>query len=215
MQTEKRTAHLREEVSDSLLAERMQAGDEDAFAVLVRRYRPWLFSFICRLTHNGSEAEDIVQHVFLKLYLTLPTLRTDQPLEPWLFQVAHNRCVDEARRKHPWSFSELEEGRGMSEVSELSLLLDPRPLPEEIVEQQEMQSIVQQAVNSLPAKFRTIVQLRYAGQLSFAEIAQVLGIPEPTAKTYMHRAKPLLRRALHAQQQVHGESVLSRRGNIV
>jgi len=151
--------------------------------------------------------------VFLKLYLALPTLRIDQPLEPWLFQVARNRCVDEVRRKRPWSFSELEEGRGMSEASELSLLLDPRPLPEEIVEQQEMQSIVQHAVNSLPAKFRAIVQLRYAGHLSFAEIAQVLGIPEQTAKTYMHRAKPLLRRALHAQQQVHVESALSRRGN--
>ena len=206
MQTEKGRSRY-EEVSDRLLAKHALAGDEDAFAILVSRYRSWLLSFICRQTHNVNEAEDIVQHVFLKLYLALPTLKIEQPLEPWLFQVARNRCVDEVRRKRPWSFSELEAGRGMSEVSELSLLLDPRPLPEEIVEQQEMQSVVQHAVNSLPVTFRAIVKLRYEGQLSFAEIACMLGIPEQTAKTYMHRAKPLLRRALHAQQ-VHVENAL-------
>ncbi len=196
MQTKERKRYLNEEVSDSLLAERTMAGDEDAFAVLVRRYRPWLFSFICHLTHNGSEAEDILQHVFLKLYLALPTLRIDQPLEPWLFQVARNRYVDEVRHKRMWSFSEIEEGIGTSDVSELALLMDPHPLPEEIAELHEMRSLVQHAINALPAKFRAIVLLRYAGQLSFAEIAQVLDIPEQTAKTYMHRAKPLLRRAL-------------------
>ena len=101
MQAEKRRPHG-EEVSDSLLAERTLAGDEDAFAILVHRYRPWLFSFICHLTHNGSEAEDILQQVFLKFYLALPTLKIDQPLEPWLFQVARNRCVDQVRRKRIW-----------------------------------------------------------------------------------------------------------------
>ena len=185
MQTEKRRPHG-EEVSDRLLAEHALTGDEDAFATLVCRYRPWLFSFICHLTHNGSEAEDILQYVFLKLYLALPTLKIDQPLEPWLFQVARNRCVDEVRRKRMWSFSEIEEG----------MLLDPQPTPEEIAEQHELQTVVRHAINTLPAKFRAIVLLRYAGQLSFAEIAQVLDIPEQTAKTYMHRAKPLLRNAL-------------------
>ena len=196
MQAEKRRPYCEEEVSDSLLAERTLAGDEEAFAVLMRRYRPWLFSFICHLTHNGSEAEDILQYVFLKLYLALPTLRIDQPLEPWLFQVARNRCVDEVRRKRMWAFSELEEGVGTSDISELALLVDPHPLPEEIAEQHELQTVVQHAINTLPPKFRAIVLLRYAKQLSFAEIAQVLDIPEQTAKTYMHRAKPLLRSAL-------------------
>ncbi len=195
MQTEKRRPQC-EEVSDRLLAERALAGDEDAFAILVHRYRPWLFSFICHLTHNGTEAEDILQYVFLKLYLALPALRIDQPLEPWLFQVAHNRCVDEARRKRMWSFSEVEAGMRTSEVSELALLLDTHPLPEEVAEQHELQSFVQYAISTLPAKYRAIVLLRYEEQLSFAEIAQVLGIPEQTAKTYMHRAKPLLRSAL-------------------
>lgn len=138
--------------------------------------------------------------MFLKLSLALPPLKTDQPLEPWLFQVAHNRCCDEAHRKRIGSFSEFDKRVRTSETSELALLLDTQPLPEEAVEQHEMQSLVQHAINALPTKFRTIVQLSYAGHLSFAEIAQVLGIPEQTAKTYMQRAKPLLRVAFQAQQ---------------
>ena len=181
MQMETRRSQC-EEVSERLLAERSLAGDEDAFAILVHRYRPRMFSFVCHLTHNGAEAEDILQYVFLKLYLTLPTLKTDQPLEPWLFQVAHNRCVEESCRKRMWSFSEVEKEVGTNEVAE----------------QHELQSIIQHAINTLPAKFCAIVQLCYEGQLSFVGIAQVLDIPEPPAKTYMHRAKPLLRISLHS-----------------
>ena len=95
-----------------------------------------------------------------------------------------------------WSFSEVEKGVRTNEVSELALLLDPHPLPEEVAEQHELQSFVQHVISTLPAKYRAIVLLCYEEQLSFAEIAQVLGIPEQTAKTYMHRAKPLLRSAL-------------------
>ncbi len=207
MQSEE-TSHPCGDASDGVLAEWASAGDQDAFTVLVRRYRPWLFSFICHLTQNRTEAEDILQYVFLKFYLALPTLRTDRPLQPWLFQVARNRCVDEVRRKRMWSFSELEEGARTGAVSELTLLLDPQPLPEEVAEQHEMQSAIQYAISTLPTKFRAIVLLRYAEQLSFAEIAQVLGIPEQTAKTYMHRAKPLLRVALRAQWPVHVEDAL-------
>jgi len=60
MQTEKRTTRSCEDASARLLVKRTLAGDEDAFAVLVRCYRPWLFSFICRLTHNGTESEDVM-----------------------------------------------------------------------------------------------------------------------------------------------------------
>lgn len=160
------------------------------------RYRPWLFSFICHLLHNGTEAEDLVQQVFLKLHLALPTLRTDRPLQPWLFQVARNQCLDEVRRKRPWSFSEVDSARGTSEFPELALLLDAHPSPEDLAEQHEMQVLVQQAINTLPVTYRMIVLLRYEGQLRYSEIADMLGIPEPTAKTYMHRAKPLLRKQL-------------------
>lgn len=191
--------------SDGLLAQQTLAGDQDAFAVLVQRYPQVLFSFIFRRTRSAGDAEDILQDVFLKLYLTLPTLHVEKPLKARLFRVAHNRRSDCGRRRRAVLFSEGDKEKETDTVSEFALLLDPHPLPEEVAEQHEVQSLVQDAMSMLPPTFRAIVQLRYARQLSFSEIGQVLGLPEGTAKTYMHRAKPLLRASLSVQRAWYPE----------
>ncbi len=79
---------------------------------------------------------------------------------------------------------------------------DTSPLPEEVVERHDLQECLQRAIEALPPKFRSVVLLRYASQLSFSEIGHVLNMPEATAKTYFQRAKPLLRTTLAAQLQV-------------
>ena len=76
---------------------------------------------------------------------------------------------------------------------------DTRPLPDEIAERHDLQSALRQAIEALPPKFRSVVLLRYAGQLSFSEIGKTLNMPEATAKTYFQRARPLLRNALASQ----------------
>jgi RNA polymerase sigma-70 factor, ECF subfamily len=70
------------------------------------------------------------------------------------------------------------------------------PLPADAVEQQDQQRLLQDAIQALPPRFRTIVSLRYREELTFREIGQRLHIPENTAKTYFQRARPLLRAAL-------------------
>ncbi len=184
------------ELSDALLAQQSLAGDQRAFETLVQRYSTALFTFICRFLGDYDQACDILQQVFLQLYLSLPTLRTDNPLKAWLFQVARNQCRDELRRKRTMHFSELEWVNDEDEVSPLTTMLDPDPLPEEWVERRDLQACLQQAILTLPPKFRAVVLLRYTAQLSFAEIGQVLQMPEATAKTYVQRAKPLLRATL-------------------
>jgi len=85
------------------------------------------------------------------------------------------------------------------DVSWLSSIRDPNPLPEEIAEQHDLQERLQRAIESLSPRYRSVVRLRYIGQQSFAEIGRALHIPEATAKTYFQRAKPLLRAALTAE----------------
>jgi RNA polymerase sigma factor (sigma-70 family) len=82
------------------------------------------------------------------------------------------------------------------EVSPLAALPDINPLPEEWAERRDLQTCLQQAIEALPLKFCVVVLLRYAAQFSYAEIGQVLQMPEATAKTYFQRAKPLLRATL-------------------
>ncbi len=196
MQIRERTQTQFPEISDGILAQQILAGDQQAFEVLVRRYSKPLFNFIYRFLGDYDQACDILQQVFLQLYISLPNLRIGDPLKAWLFQVARNRCLDELRRKRAICFSELEQVNDEDELSPLAALPDPSPLPEEVAERRDLQHRLHKAIRTLPAKFRCVVALRYAAQLSFAEIGQILHMPEATAKTYFQRAKPLLRSAL-------------------
>ncbi len=198
MQMRERTRIQTLEMSDGILAQRSIAGDQRAFEILVQRYSTPLFNFICRFLSDYDQACDILQQVFLQLYISLPNLRTSDPLKAWLFQVARNRCLDELRRKHAIHFSELEPVNDDDELSPLATMPDTDPLPEELAERRDLQQCLQKAIQTLPPKFRSVVLLRYAGQLSFSEIGQALDMPEATAKTYFQRAKPLLRAALTA-----------------
>src|SRR5437868_8473645 len=190
------------DVSDGVLARQTLDGDQYAFESLVRRYSTPLFNFIFRFLGDYDQASDILQHVFIQLHTSLPTLRTDKPLKAWLFQVARNRCLDELRRRHAIHFSELEAVNDDEELSPLAAIPDNGPLPEELAEQSDLQQHLHNVIQTLPIKFRSVVLLRYAAQLSFSEIGQALNMPEATAKTYFQRAKPLLRAALINQAHI-------------
>src|SRR5256886_8175724 len=110
-----------------------------------------------------------------------------------VFCLKKKRCLDELRRKRVIHFSELESVNDDEELSPLAAIPDNGPLPEELAEQSDLQYRLQDSIETLPIKFRSVVLLRYAGQLSFSEIGQTLNMPEATAKTYFQRAKPLLR----------------------
>ena len=205
MQLRERMKSQPVEVTDGVLAQQTLAGDEEAFARLVQRYSSSLFNFICRFLSDYDAASDILQQVFTQLYVSLPNLRTGEPLKAWLFQVARNRCLDELRRKRVIHFSELQAPGEDDELSPLAIIPDTSPLPEDIAERHDLQSILQQAISGLSPKFRAVVLLRYASQLSFSEIGQTLQMPEATAKTYFQRAKPLLRAVLRDQIRAFGE----------
>jgi RNA polymerase sigma factor (sigma-70 family) len=181
---------------DGVLALESTGGDACSFELLYRRYSSSLFNFIYRFFGDYDQACDILQQVFLKLYISLPVLDTGRSLKSWLFQVARNRCLDELRRKHIVNFSELESVDDEEEIALLMVVPDPHPLPEEVAVQHELQESLQKAIQRLPQKFRSVVLLRYVAQLSFSEIGRTLHMPEATAKTYFYRAKPLLRALL-------------------
>jgi RNA polymerase sigma-70 factor (ECF subfamily) len=192
---ERKTIHSSKKSPD-ILAQQSLNGNEDAFEELFKRYRPVLFHFIFKMLGDYDQACDIEQQVFLQLYKSLPTLDTTRTLKSWLFQVARNRCLDEFRRKRIIHFSELEALNDEDGSAVLALVPDPHPQPEEIAENHELQEHLLKVIRRLPPKFRSVVFLRYAAQLTFPEIGKTLGMPAATAKTYFTRAKPLLRASL-------------------
>lgn len=197
-----------QELSDLALMEQASLGNQEAFEQLVRRYQHILSRFVW--TRLGNEtASDVVQFVWLQLYLTLPKLIHNQrsghqeaSIKPWLFRIALNRCIDEQRKykRHPWVlFSELEQGDEDEWVSALDTWLDATPLPEEIAEHMDDNEHLRTAIQSLPLKFRHVVELRYTQELTFGEIGHQLRISPTTAQTYFYRACKKLRHTLASQ----------------
>jgi RNA polymerase sigma-70 factor (ECF subfamily) len=187
------------EFSDGVLVREVLEGNQTAFEALVERYHTMLYRFIYHHLGEYDQACDVLQQVFLKLYIALPTLPTGEQLKPWLFRVAQNCCRDELRkrrRRRVTLFSALEWQAEEEEMPPLASIPDTRPLPEEIAEYHDLQSSLQQAIQALPTKFRSVVLLRYLYQCSFSEIGQVLEMPMTTAKTYYYRACSKLRASL-------------------
>lgn len=183
-------------LADDVLVRQAQLGDHGAFELLVDRYSTLLLRLISQLVRDEHLAHDILQYVFLQLYRSLPTLQAGRTLKGWLCQVARHRCFDELRRKQPVLFCEIEPYPDGSDYSYLTTLPDPARQPEEQVELRELRTLLLEAIEMLPSRYRRVVLLRYARQLSFREIGQELGISEATAKTHFSRAKQPLRALL-------------------
>src|SRR5437868_6130888 len=189
----------RQGVRDGVLVGQALTGDQRAFELLVSRYHRPLVRCIRGFLKDDEQANDVLQHVFLQLYLSLPVLLRNVSLRAWLFQVARHRCLDELRKRHRRAeipFSTLEWKYREEELSPIEAIPDPEPLPEEVAERSDLQRSLQLALFSLSPKCRSIVGLHCFRQLSFSEIARVLNIPRNTVKTYYYRSLPCLRRAL-------------------
>jgi RNA polymerase sigma-70 factor (ECF subfamily) len=168
-----------------------------AFETLVQRYTGALYQVSLRLLRNQPDAEDAVQQTFIQAFESLPRKRPEVPTRAWLFQVAHNKCIDLLRRRHAIPRSQLE--REDDEATEADPM-DAEPLPDEIYERAELQQLLRSAIDHLQPRAREVVLLRYLGDLTFAEIGSSLGIPENTAKTTFQRAKQQLRAFLRSRQ---------------
>jgi len=186
-------------VPDGVLVGQALTGDQRAFELLVSRYHRPLVRCIQGFLKDDEQVNDVLQHVFLQLYVSLPVLLRNVSLRSWLFQVARNRCLDELRKRRRRAeilFSTLEWKYREEELSPIEAIPDPEPLPEEVAERIDLQYSLQQAMFSLSPKCRSIVRLHCFRQLSFSEVARRLNIPENTVKTYYYRSLPRLRRAL-------------------
>ena len=196
MQTYLRSNKRPSDLADDDLVQQAQIGDAGAFEILFERYSTLLLLLIFRIVRDEHLAHDVLQHVFLQLYRSLPTLVPGGTLKAWLIKVARYRSIDELRRRRPILFSEIEPSPDGGEYSFLITLPDQERQPEEQVELYELRKMLLEAIETLPVRYRAVVLLRYDTQLSYREIGRLLSIPEATAKTYFYRSRKQLRAAL-------------------
>jgi RNA polymerase sigma-70 factor, ECF subfamily len=169
--------------------------DPAAFEALVRRHQGPLYNFCLRMLGQADDAADVAQETFVQLYSHLGRLDEREPLAPWLFRVARNRCIDVIRRRRTVPLGMPDDTGESTFVGEPA---DEDPLPEIVAERADLQRLLSDAIAQLPPAYAEVVALRYAGDRSFAEIAVILDCDEGGARVRFHRAKALLRRHLRA-----------------
>jgi len=173
--------------SDDVLMQRVQEGDADAFSDIVDRYKDSLVNYLTHLVRSRDRAEEIAQDAFVRLYRNASKYQQQERLGPYLFRIATNLVVTEARREKRWN------------------LLLPRlhastrqsaPSPDNHLFTSEIQRQVAAAIDRLPVNYRAPLVLFEIEEWSYDEIAKALDIRCGTVKSRISRARDLLRRHL-------------------
>jgi RNA polymerase sigma-70 factor, ECF subfamily len=184
------------DASDERLMLRFQAGDVRAFEVLVQRHRTPVFTFLLRLTGDRGRAEDLCQEAFLKVVKASGRWEERARFSTWLYAIARNLAVDEARRMSFRRTDSLEAedpgGRPRAEPEAQD------PSPDRAADTALLRPRLEAALRALPPEQREVFLLREHAGLRFAEIAEVTGTPENTVKSRMRYALEGLRAELLA-----------------
>ncbi|MEN3203051.1 MAG: sigma-70 family RNA polymerase sigma factor [Atribacterota bacterium] len=184
------------EQSDREIVREVLNGNQDLFSILVARYERPIFNYVYGMVRHRQDAEDLTQEAFVKAFFALKTYKDSFEFSTWMYRIARNVCLDYFRRQKIRSFFSLNTPVGEEKEGEVEDFLPSDKDPEEGVLEGEILERVSQAVEKLPWKFREVIVLRYIEELPYEEIAQILGIPVGTVKTYLHRAKEKLREIL-------------------
>jgi RNA polymerase sigma-70 factor (ECF subfamily) len=175
---------------DAELIRAYQNGEVEAFATLVQKYQRPLFTFLLRLVGNRQSAEDLFQNTFLRVLRALPNYKEDGRFSGWLFGIANNLAVDLLRRQR------VRRSYFLDDQEALTAAIDYHSAADAEVERAEVMRLVEGALQQLPEKQRQVFLLRQHGDLSFKEIAALLGEPLNTVLSHMHYAVTKLRKLL-------------------
>jgi RNA polymerase sigma-70 factor, ECF subfamily len=183
--------------SDAEIMLRAKAGDQTAFEYLVQKYRRPMISFMYRMAHNATVAEDLAQEVFLRVYRSRETYEASAKFTTWLYRIATNLAVNHARdtrHERPEvqvSLDEPDEETGTTvEVPDRSLNV------EQAILVRERMNAIRQKVEALPEQQKLAVIMHKYQQMDYKQIAEVLKKSESATKSLLFRAYETLREQL-------------------
>lgn len=184
---------------DRVLIGALQEGREDAYETLILRFQQPVYNLICRLLSEPSDAADIVQEVFLKIFRNIRSFRGNSSLKTWIYRIA----VNEAHNHRRWFSRHQKQEVGLlgDEVTRgyQDSLSDPGRTPFELTLDHETRALVEEALAKLNPNFRAAVVLRDIEDLSYEEIAVVLELSLGTVKSRILRGRESLRKILEGQ----------------
>ena len=182
--------------NDSQLVARAQGGDQQAFTELVRRHSALVFRLAVSILGREfiPEAEDVAQEVFLKVHHTIQSFRGEAEFSSWLYRITFNQAVNmkaRVRFRNPHA-----------DETALHRAMTPGPGPHQQTETAQRDQALAECIRTLPEIYQSALRLYYWLDTGVGEMAVLLGVPDNTAKSYLHRARQLL----HAMLKERGYS---------
>ena len=184
-------------IEDLSLARQAAAGNDNAFSVLVDRYSRLIYNVALRSVSSPEDAADISQETFLKAWRSIGSFRGECALSTWLCRIAINCCRDHARsaKRHRVLSLTVHDDEEESKVLDIPDT-DVTAMPEEELTRQTEIAAVRQAIGSLPEDQKMIITMRDITGLSYAEIAETLGLEMGTVKSRINRARGAVKKFL-------------------
>lgn len=177
--------------TDRETIEKIIAGDTLQFRVVIEQYKRLVYNIAFRMVPNAADREDLCQDVFVKVYQNLSSFQFESMLSTWIARIAFNTCVNHLKKKRVPLFHDF-----MPEKVSVEDFGDLAKSPYEEMEHTDIAGKIEIEIEKLPAVFRTILTLFHLEQMSYEEIGKTMAMPAGTVKSYLFRARKLLKERL-------------------
>ncbi len=175
-------------LSDEELVTRVRQSNQELYVEVVRRYQAPLFRYAVTLVHDVDIAQDIVQDALIKAFTNLRSFNTKKKFSSWLYRITHNQAMDHFRSQRRFTSFDL--------LPELVQTLVSKSNVEVTLDETLLREKIDEVIDQLPLQYRTVVILYYLEGKKYAEISEVMKVPEGTVATWLRRSKVVLAKAL-------------------
>ena len=166
-------------------------GDQDAFAQLVQQHQRRVFNLAFRMLQQYEEANEVTQETFLAAWQGLPSFRGDAQFSTWLYRIAYNCALKQLEQRKRDKALQV-----VVQAEQIVASIGQEQRVDAALETHARQTMVQEQLSQLPAKYRIVLILRHLQEMTYEEMAQILTMPIGTIKTHLFRARNLLKERL-------------------
>ncbi len=184
----------RDDYSDQQLVEEILGGNKELFRLFISRYERLVRHVVSRMLTNSTDCDDLAQDVFVKVYQNLSGFQFNSKLSTWVGRIAYNSCLNHLDKKRALLVGDL----GSDDVT-MDSWSDPGSITEGLAENNDIAVRISTEIDRLPVIYGTILSLFHLQEMRYAEIAELLSLPEGTVKSYLFRARKMLKERLIGQ----------------
>ena len=174
-------------MNDAELVQQIKAGNDNAFRYLVVNHQRLVLHIVGRIVKQQQDVEDICQEVFMKVYRKIKKFRGESRLSTWIASIAFNTSITHLRSKNRKQEVLVDENVQPEWANTDDWLVQRK------VEKEEAKIILLQLIEKLPVQYRTVLTLFHLEEFSYKEVEEITGMPEGTIKSYLSRARKLLK----------------------